>query len=299
MQNEKKCYNCGKEFRNPAEYKRHKDRKTPCIIREVAPEHINNPNRCIYCNKIFANVGNKNKHFKKCKIKNGGMDMLVDKVKYEQEIRILKEQCENNKQERENDKQQMDIMMGEINILKQAMVNVVPQTVNNINNVNYNAPVINVVVNNYSKPCLDKLHITLEDLLKNIDLPRQLLQLIYFNPDIPENHCIYLKNKKDRSLIVFDDSGWRSVTGDNIDGVITMLNNAIYSANYELINTKRGPYEGKDSLFEKLPGAIQNKIFEANKHKGCVLSHDDAYEVFLGGRDIVLNTIKAAGCKLV
>lgn len=42
-----KCYNCGKTF-SKAHLDRHKGRKTPCLIRDVAPEDINNPNRCVW-----------------------------------------------------------------------------------------------------------------------------------------------------------------------------------------------------------------------------------------------------------
>jgi len=90
--NNKKCYSCGKVFRTQANLLTHKNRKTPCLIREVAPEQVNNPNRCIFCNKIFIQKQSLTRHFKTCKIKNGGMDILVDKVKYDQEIRILKDE---------------------------------------------------------------------------------------------------------------------------------------------------------------------------------------------------------------
>ena len=89
--NNKKCYSCGKIFRTPNDLNRHKNRKTPCLIREVLPEQVNNPNRCIFCNKILSNKSHLTRHLNICKIKNGGMEILADKVKYEQEIRILKE----------------------------------------------------------------------------------------------------------------------------------------------------------------------------------------------------------------
>ena len=88
-----KCYNCGKNFKDNAHLEQHKKRKTPCLIREVPPDQLRNPNRCVYCNKIFSNCDNLKKHLKVCKIKNGGMEILVDKVKYEQKIRILEEQA--------------------------------------------------------------------------------------------------------------------------------------------------------------------------------------------------------------
>ena len=86
------CDLCGKVFRVPAEYQRHKNKKTPCLIVEVAPEQINNPNRCIYCNKTFVQKQTLTRHLNSCKVKNGEVKVPNDNVKYEQEIRILREE---------------------------------------------------------------------------------------------------------------------------------------------------------------------------------------------------------------
>jgi hypothetical protein len=90
--NEKnKCYSCGKQFKTQAHFNQHKNRKTPCLIREIKPEDINNPNRCIYCNNIFSKKENLTRHLTNCKIKNGGLQILHDKVKPEDQLRILQE----------------------------------------------------------------------------------------------------------------------------------------------------------------------------------------------------------------
>jgi uncharacterized C2H2 Zn-finger protein len=68
-----KCYNCGKVFRNEAEYNRHKNRKTPCSIRDIKQGELMNPNRCIYCNKIYSKKENLTRHHKTCKIKNANL----------------------------------------------------------------------------------------------------------------------------------------------------------------------------------------------------------------------------------
>jgi uncharacterized C2H2 Zn-finger protein len=91
IETELKCYNCGKVFKYRSHYMRHANKKTPCIIREIAPEHANNPNRCIFCNKVLSNKSHLTRHLNKCKIKNGGMNILDEKVRYEQKIHILEE----------------------------------------------------------------------------------------------------------------------------------------------------------------------------------------------------------------
>lgn len=229
-------------------------------------------------------MSNLTKHLGVCKVKNGGMDVLVDKVKYEEEIRIMKEQA---LQMQANIKH----LSEELDSLKKAVVIDKP-----IINNTFNAPVF--IVNNYTKPSIEGITITPEELAGVSKLSKFLLQKLYFNPDLPQNHCLYLQNKKDKTLIVNDSGNWTTVIGDNVADVITNLSNTVYIRGSDIVNGKNGPYKGVDAQYLALPGADQKKIYEFNRTKD-ILSGDDAYEVFLGGRDIVLGTIRAAGCKMV
>lgn len=162
MINDRKCYNCGKIFRTPSDLNKHKARKTPCLIREVDPKNIDNPNRCIYCNKVFAQPQTLTRHLKTCKIKNGGMEILVDKVRHEQELRILKEKdAIRDKQlmEMKEEMQQMkerdiarELQMKE---LKEQLKAPAPQQIiNNLTNTvntTINNPVI-ININSYRAP---------------------------------------------------------------------------------------------------------------------------------------------------
>jgi len=288
-----KCYSCGKTFADNAHLDRHKNRKTPCLIREVKPEQINNPNRCIFCNKIFVQHQSLNRHLKICKVKNGGMDILVDKVHYEQKIRDLEAaQIRAIQREKEKD-EEMKQLKAEFAQLKQQIAK--PQVITNVNNIN-NGVIVNI--NNYTNPSIDGLTITAAEILAVDKLSKLLLQKIYFNPQQPQNHCIYLKNKKDKSLIIHDAGAWRPVTGDNIADVFNRLNDTVILRGGALVNGENGPYNGIDADFTKLPGGIAARIRDFNQYTDT-MSPDDAYEVFLGGRDVVLDTIRAAGCKLV
>jgi hypothetical protein len=305
MQNNKfKCYNCGKPFKDNAHLQAHKNRKTPCLIREVPPDQINNPNRCIFCNKIFSKKENLTRHLKTCKVKNGGMDILVDKVKYDQEIRILKEQMDQkdkirDQKDKEKDEQIQLLLKlqqaqsAEIEALKKAIVpnsQSIAQTPHNTINNNNTIIINNITINNYTTPLIkDNLKITSGELDNISKLSKHILQKLYFNPELPENHCIYLQNKKDKSLIVHDDNSWRSVTGENIKDVIDKLNSVVsggpgFQLIYDLVT---GP---------ELPIVSSNKIADLT---ASGLDRNDAYEVFLAGRDVVLGTIRAAGCKLI
>ena len=281
-------------FKTPTDLQRHRNRKTPCLIREVLPEQINNPLRCIFCNKIFTNNSHLTRHLKICKVKNGGMDILADKVYYEQRIKDLEEQRELDKIEYNKQRQQLQQLEAKFEKLEQQVAKPAP-VVNNINNVN-NGVIVHV--HNYTAPSIEGLTITAAEVASVDKLSKLLLQKIYFNPLHPQNHCIYLKNKKDKSLILHDGGAWRAVAGDNLPGVIDRLNDAVIIRGGELVNGKHGPYQGIDADFTKLPGGIASRIRDFNQFADTI-SPDDAYEVFLGGRDVVLDTIKAAGCKLI
>lgn len=90
----KKCYNCGKEFKLVTDLQRHKNRKVPCLIQEIALVHVNNPNRCVHCNKILINKSSLVRHLKVCRIKNSNMNIPDKKHIYEQNLRILEEKSQ-------------------------------------------------------------------------------------------------------------------------------------------------------------------------------------------------------------
>jgi hypothetical protein len=234
----------------------------------------------------MAKKSNLDRHLKLCKIKNGGMDILADKVRQEQ---IIKEKDAKIK-ERDELLKQKD---AEIELLKKMVVNVQPQQVNNItNNITNN---IQINVNVYNNPDTSTLRISMEDIKKFDKLSKMLLQKIYFNEDIPQNHCLYFKTK-DKVLVIFDDGEWRAVVGKNIDAVIENLSNVILEKGTLAISGKDAP--GHDNNFELLPPPLQEKIIAFNTYSD-MLSKDDAIGIFTAGSQVVKNTIKAAGCTFV
>ncbi len=203
--NNKKCYSCGKIFPAPKDLQRHKNRKTPCLIREVPADQVMNPRRCIFCNRIFSTMGNLTTHLTKCKIKNGGMKILDDKVKYEQEIRILKEHIEKDRKQKD---EEMRIMNGKIEKLENIITNGL--TNNTVNNTTINQT-INITINNdYRKPDVDHLidneninECVLANTFKQKILmtPMETIKLLWFDPKINKNHSIYPANARGDLLI--------------------------------------------------------------------------------------------------
>lgn len=277
----KKCYNCGKVFRTPADLQRHKNRKTPCLIHNITPNQMADPNRCIYCNKILSKKEHLDRHLKTCKIKNGRMDVLVDKVRYEQEIRLLREQMEQQRDEIEQLKKQ--IIPGHNQVINNNITN-------NIQN--------NITINYYTHPDTTTLMITAEDIEGTDKISKWLLKNIYFNPTLPQNHSIYLNNKKTRELLVYEaeKKNWHHVVGGNVDDILTKISNTIRAQGEEIVNRKGAP--GDDNIILTLAQPIQEKIISFNSGRGN-LSKDDAFEVFADRRHIVKTNVRAAGCPIV
>jgi hypothetical protein len=284
----------------------HKNRKTPCLIREVKPENANNPNRCIYCNKIFAKPSNLTKHHKICKIKNGGMEILVDKVKQEQEIRILKEQDrakdvkiqELIKQNEEmiERARRMELKIEEIS--KQLTVPAViqPPQIVNVNNGVVNNININVKINDYRRPAVEKVKLFLEDIERAKALPALLFDKIWFNKEIPENHSIYLNNKKTRELLVLEDNDWRVASGERADEILMNISNTIMERGERIVNYGDSPVA--EERFTELLPPVQEKVRNFNMFVDK-LSSTEAYDILIAKRDITHETIKASGCTLI
>ena len=229
MENEKisnkKCYNCCKEFRTPADLAKHKARKTPCLIRDISDDDKKNPLRCIYCNKIMSTVGNLTKHSKTCKIKHGGLDKLHYKVKYEEKLRIIREESLIELQVVKADMVAQMLamkteMMEEMNKLKSSVA-VSPTTVNNntINKgvINNN---INIHINNYTTPSVDHL-LTFEKfnslfMKEFAGLPIAIVCNLYFDSSHPENMSLHLINKSTGEMLAMMDDGWKTMSIEDV-----------------------------------------------------------------------------------
>jgi Zinc finger, C2H2 type len=256
-----RCYNCGKQFNKPSDLQRHKNRKTPCLIREIDPADLKNPNRCIYCNRIFSTIGNLKKHSEKCKVKNGGLQTLHDKVKHEEAIRIITERQDQKNKEFESllsvMKTQMEEQSKKNNELETRIkelsaggptiscgdntISCGDNTIScgnntiscgnniiscgNVTNITNNN--INVIINNYNKPNIAHLNdIKSFSKLLNYELsgtPMALINKIWYDPDHPENSSIHLVNKKTGESLVIINGKWITENASNIIPVIRQI----------------------------------------------------------------------------
>lgn len=266
------CYNCGKVFRTPAELVRHKGRKTPCLIRDIAHEDRLNPNRCIYCNYVFKQPQSLTRHKNVCKIKNGGINILDDKIRHEQEIRRLTEERDRDKQEHERmlekeraeferKLQERDAMFLEkMAKIEEKMDKKANKTTNNtVNNITNN--VVNINITQWNEPSIDKIKFTVEQLAKCYDMPRLFFTSIYMNPDVPENHSIIPRSIKDRRVIFYQDGVWVAYTGDDLDKMLARVAQIAASKGEQVIIRKDGIVpNGNPKILETLPRELQERI---------------------------------------
>jgi hypothetical protein len=281
ISNNKKCYSCGKEFRTPSELLKHKNRKTPCLIRDITPEQRSNPNRCIFCNKIFSKKGNLTRHHKICKIKNGGMDILDQKSQYEQTVRILQER----------DKQKDELIGKLAHQLEELQDQFTKLSSHQTTKIKGNNNTTTINFNNYNTPCVDNIRITQDDLLVE-NIACKMIELIYFNKDIPANHTIYLPNLREKRLHVRKDNSWNTITGDAIPHTLSHVKNVAYSVGLDKINSIYSTDEEFDRLYPVVKTAIES--FNGGKEQ-AKCNDKEIIELFKSKRDLVAPTLRKEG----
>lgn len=202
---EYKCKKCNKIFTHFGNYNYHIMRIFPCDFKndqndssptnkivereqpEITEEEENDELTCKYCKKRFSrrDVCRRHENFN-CKNKK-----IIEK---EKENKKLKEEIKMNKQTIINNFQT-------INNYQQNIQNI-QQNFNNFNS--------EVNLNPFGKEDISFLtNGVMKNIFKNPDLGiAQLIRLIHFNPEIPQNHNVRLKNKKEPYLNVFNGQNW-------------------------------------------------------------------------------------------
>lgn len=230
-----KCYNCNKIFPTNQAFLRHRNRKTPCLIQNINEKDIKNPNRCIYCNRVYSKKENLVRHHKVCNIKNGGLEILYDKTKYEELLRIVREETERKIEEKDKKIEEMQMkydkdivelksMLTEI-IGKKDTVNNNSETNSTINgNVEINNGIVNnnniTIINNLDNPNVDHLFEfeRFSKLLAReaLRLPVAMLIETFFDPSHPENASVHLLDKETKRVLAMSEGKWIIYAMDKI-----------------------------------------------------------------------------------
>jgi len=188
---------------------------------------------CPHCNTVFNRKDNLTRHIDKyCKTK----------LAAEQEKQQLTQM------------QEMIVKLSEeLNIVKQAQTNT-PNSVNvnsnnnsnNNNSINSNNQTVNIQLVAFGKE--DRSKLTEFEILKIMkrgyeSIP-ELIKLINFDKDKPENHNIYISNKKEKDIHIFDGEKWKVVDRTKtIDNLFDDGRNFLLSKLEEL--NERDPPLGK------------------------------------------------------
>ena len=278
-----KCYNCSKIFKYDSQLQRHINRKTPCLIRDLS-DNDKQKIHCIYCNKVYKTNQSLNKHIEKCKIKNGGMHILEEKLEYETMFKELKNQIvEDRAHIKKLEETVIELTSAPITINTSNSIT----TSNTINNQN------NIILASIGNPDLSGLKITLEDVRSTTNLTSKILEKIYFNPEFTQNYLLYVTNIKDKKVLVYDDpdTGWELKIGDEIDKYLIKMLDTVQVQGAATLNGRDGPYAGDDISFNQLPPAVQRIIRDFN---GFIekFTHKDVYNLAVSKKMIQTDYIK-------
>jgi len=129
-------------------------------------------------------------------------------------------------------------------------------TNNNTNNI--------IVVNNYGKENTD--YLTVEKIKKLLNRPydsvQELIKMLHYDPEHPENHNIKITNKKEPYALVWNDPIWelrkkKSVVKDLVDKGFMMIDTT-----HDTINETNTKYIKFQDNFEDTESNIKDKIEE-------------------------------------
>jgi hypothetical protein len=119
-----------------------------------------------------------------------------------------------------------------------------------------------IVVNNYGKENTD--YLTVEKITKLLDRPydsiQELIKMLHFNVEHPENHNVKITNKKEPFALVWNDPIWelrkkKSVIKDIVDKGYMMIDTT-----YETIDKPNKKYKNFQENFEDNSSNIKELI---------------------------------------
>jgi hypothetical protein len=267
------CPRCGYITETSQNLIKHLIRQTTCIpiLLDIDVDKINigeckvvdDNYKCIGCDKSFSTNGNLVRHMRICK-----GDII---------IKLIKQISDKDKIINELSKKIDVITNNNINTSTTNSTSTInnnnnPVTINN--NITVNLNINPIILFSYKNPKID--HLTNDDYfecIRSITLAvPNLLKKIYFNPNVPENHSIYIANINKNFANMYNGKIWELVSKDElIDTIIQDLErklenwaeDEINQANYKnkKLTSYRGEYDRKkQSNFNNFNEAIIKEV---------------------------------------
>lgn len=196
------CKKCSRDFKTKDGLKYHMNKKV-CKRKNTGANK--KPFECKYCRRGYGSQSGMYKHMRTCSTKyDTGRQMLSEK-----RIKTLEDENQKLKKNEEAMQKKIDIMLKSIEELKGNYGIVNNQTIN-VGSINHINNTINLIA--YGKEDLTKLTEgeILEVLQSGYNSPIKLTEKIHFNPERPENHNIYISNKKGKYASVYNGIYWTS-----------------------------------------------------------------------------------------
>ena len=251
--------------------------------------HLYNCNDCNYSSNIKCNWDRhlkSNKHFKHIQNSLSGMvksqkepeKSQKDPEKSQKEPVFLCDFCNSNfityankrRHELHRCKENTSIMANKIKTLEKEKKKLEKQIekmidkVGTVNNTTNNNTQNIIVVNNYGKENTD--YLTFEKIKKLLNRPydsvQELIKMLHFNTEHPENHNVKITNKKEPYALVWNDPIWelrkkKSVVKDIVDKGYMMIDTT-----HDNIDETNNNYIKFQHNFEDNDTNIKDKIEE-------------------------------------
>ena len=226
-----RCSRCHYTTTKKSSYSDHLRRKfeCPCTYSNEDREQlllrlessVDGPCACTRCNRTFSASQYLDKHKKACVGKMDMEEMRQLLAKQAEQLReLLNVRASSNSSSSSSSSSSSNGASISIN-----------NNINNNTNIN-----ISININNFGSE--DRSYITrdvLQSCLENMHVS-PLVDLVYFNPDHPENHTVKLKSEKKGRLVVRQEGTWIEVDMNaSIDSMIHKENNHLHRYFYEQV----------------------------------------------------------------
>lgn len=287
------CTICDKLYNHKNDYNRHMLTHTNKAIKIID----NMINVCVYCNRILSSKYILKEHMNKCRESPLYVVMTEQLVAKEKELNTFRSKI---LQTELIGKQQEETLTS----IKTTQESFIPNTIHNTINIYGDVNMNNTIAfNDIIEKHFNKFgtEIALEQLL-NIKQREHIVQqgggavkkwteYKHFDPNHPENHNMYLEQKKHSHAMIFDGEKFIEMPFDDI------INYIIFKSHADLCNFLTDPNIKLDYNQKRNINNLIKKIKENNPHTRNMIE-EDIRNIMYENRELVINTFKFMMVKL-